>query len=436
MSKNYGWYVVFVMAGCHFVSFLDRIVITLVIQPLKADLGMSDTEIGLVTGLGFAVLFAAFGLPMGRLADFMNRRLLIIGGVLFWSAATAMCGLTNSVPGLLLARIGVGLGEACLAPAAFSIITSYVPPEKLGRASSIFTLGASFGRTFGLIAGGGILIGLANAGGPPFAFLEGFKSWQILFFCAAVPGVVVAAFVLTIREPARIAASAVKAGGYTIRDTLSYIHTHRRAYYPYLLASSCLITIVQAMGLWTPTFLVRRWGLSPGESGFLLGTIDFIPSVISSFVAGWTADWLRTRGYKDAPNRVITAVLLTSVIPGLAFLLVPNFWVMQGFMLIYFMLSGMASGPALAGIQILTPPERRGVVSGVFIGLSNLAGFGLGPPVVGVLTDFVFRDEALLNYSMASALAFLVVLGAATAWFSRDAFIAVSAKAETREAQA
>lgn len=424
----YAWYVVGVLSLCHLVSFIDRTVISLVIVPIKQDLHLSDTGVGLLTGLAFALMFSLFGLPLGRLADVMNRRLIISAGVTIWSAMTALCGFATSASGLFLARLGVGLGEASLAPSAFSILTSYIPAHRLGRAASIFTMCGSLGKSVGLLAGGAVLAWLSEPGAH-IAILENFKPWQALFLFATLPGVIVLVLMQTVREPARIKNPANAGHRYSIVDTLRYVRENRAGYIPHLIAAACSITSMQAISIWAPTFLVRKFGLTLAESGYIFGLIVIGPGLVGNLAGGWIADWLRTRGHIDAPGRVMAYSLVGTIIPALIFTMVGNLTVSIIFLGLYYMAVTVAQGPSLAGAQILTPPERRGVITALFLGTVNLAGFGIGPALIGALTDHLYGAESALPYSIATAAAFLGFTGSLVAWQGRPGFIATTAKA-------
>jgi MFS family permease len=431
VSPVYAWYIVGVLSLCHLVSFIDRTVISLVIQPIKRDLHLSDTAIGLLTGFAFALMFSLFGLPLGRLADMMNRRLIISVGVTVWSAMTALCGFATSVATLFIARLGVGLGEASLAPAAFSILTSYVPANRLGRAASIFTMCGSLGKSVGLLAGGAVLAWLSQPGGVHVAFLSGFKPWQGLFLFAALPGLVVLILMQTVKEPPRKAGPARIGNQYSILDTLRYVMENRAGYIPHLIAAACSITSMQAISIWAPTFLVRKFGLSPADSGYIFGLIVLGPGLVGNLGGGWIADWLRTRGYIDAPGRVMALSLIGAVLPAFIFTMVGNLTLSIIFLALYYMVVTVAQGPSLAGAQILTPPERRGVVTALFLGFVNLTGFGIGPALIGALTDHVYGAESALPYSIATAAALLGGVGSIVAWSGRGGFIATTAKAQS-----
>ena len=222
----YAWYVAILLAAAHLVSFVDRFVMSLVMEPLKADLGLSDFQLGLLQGTGFVILYTLVALPLGLMADRVNRRNLIVAGIVLWSLATGLCGLAYSFGSLFLARIGVGFGEAALVPAAMSLLAAYFPRRQLGRAVSLFTTGASLGKSTALIGGGAVLAMLVAAGGLTLPGIGRLVPWQGTFVVMAVPGFLLAALLLTLREPPRPAVTTIRPGFAT---ALASVGAHRRA---------------------------------------------------------------------------------------------------------------------------------------------------------------------------------------------------------------
>ena len=187
-TTNYGWYTVGVLTVAYVFSFIDRSILTLLVGPIRVDLGISDTQVSLLHGLAFAIFYTLLGIPIASLADRRNRRNIIAVGVTFWSIATAACGLTRNFWQLFLARIGVGVGEAALSPAAYSMIADSFPPEKLGRALSVYTLGAIAGIGFALIIGGAVIGTVMTATDATLPLVGTVRPWQVVFFIVGLPG--------------------------------------------------------------------------------------------------------------------------------------------------------------------------------------------------------------------------------------------------------
>lgn len=283
-----------VLMLAYIVSFLDRQMLALMVDPIRADLGISDFQISLLQGLAFALFFAIMGIPLGRLSDRVTRTWLIAAGVVWWSVMTALCGLADGFTALFLFRMGVGLGEAALAPAAYSILGDSFPPHRLVRATSLFGQSATIGAGVSLLAGGQLVDGIARSGAAPY----GLASWQLTFVVVGLPGLLVAALVLVIREPMRQNRAASHAAfGATVRDLWA-----ARSVLAPLYVSGTLLAIVNFGGIaWLPTHLIRRFGLSPGEVGLLLAPIHLVGSLIGAVVGAGLTEWMIRRG-QPAPT--------------------------------------------------------------------------------------------------------------------------------------
>src|SRR5215472_4951670 len=197
------WYVVFALTAIYMLSYVDRVILSLLVAPMKRDLGISDTRVGLLQGLAFGLFYTLMGLPLGRIADTWNRRNLIAGGVVLWSFFTSLCSVARSFWSLFLTRMGVGVGEAALSPAAYSLISDYFPKERLGVAISVFYMGVFLGTSLSLLVTGSVMDALAHTPVVTVPLLGAMASWRITFLIAGLPGVLFAFLVYTIREPKR-----------------------------------------------------------------------------------------------------------------------------------------------------------------------------------------------------------------------------------------
>ncbi|MDB5364577.1 MAG: transporter [Rhodospirillales bacterium] len=415
-AGTYAWYVAVLLGLCHMVSFLDRFVMSLALVPLREAMHLSDTELGLLQGLGFVILYSVVAVPLGRLADSVHRRNMIVIGIFFWSLATAACAYANSFGELFVARIGVGLGEASLVPAAMSLLAVYFNRQRIGRAVSIFTTGALMGHTVAFLAGGAILAVVTPRGGVDLPLLGHFEPWQTLFLAGALPGVFLCVLLFTVHEPKR----EEKRGTPGFAGAFAYMRTHRRAFAMQFSAAVSAIIIVQSIGAWGPSFFVRLHHVTAAESGYIMGTVALISGVCGSLWGGWFTDFLQRRGVAGAAGAVISIHLTCAVPLALLTFTAGNLTVaMIGFALLQFAVS--ASVPAgLAGVQVLTPLRYRGIVTSVFLCAVTLIAVGLGPTFVGVLTDRVFGSNGLNTALLLMALVFGSI-GAIVAFRARPA---------------
>lgn len=401
-AGSYAWYVALLMAAAHLLSFVDRFLMSLVMEPLKADLGVSDAQLGLLQGTGFVILYTVAAIPLGRMADRVNRRNLIIAGILIWSLATALCGLANSFGSLFLARIGVGFGEAALVPAAMSLLAAYFPRSQLGRAVSLFTTGASLGKSLALVGGGALLALLVAKGGLSIPGLGLLAPWQGTFVLMAIPGLFLAALLLTVREPERAVTGVARA---SLSEAFAYLRQHRAAYLLHTIAAASVVLVVQSFTAWTPSYYVRFFALTPSEAGLAVGSVILIGAPLGHLCGGILTDMFQSRGYASP----VAPVMMTSLMGGLATLLafVSSTDLAMSLLLLgilnFFMTLGAPA--SLAGVQMLTPDRLRGTVTAVFLACTTLIGIGCGPPLVGLTAD-------LLGGPLHLATALVIILSA------------------------
>ena len=396
-----GWPLVALLATIQFAAFSDRFLLTLVATPLKQALALSDTQLGLLQGSAFALPYA-LALPLlGTVADRGYQRGLILAGLLLWSAATFASGLAGGFAGLLAARLALGLGQAGFGPAALSLMTRHLRRNRLGRGISSLTAGATLGRSFALLAGGAVLAWLTARGGLDWPGSEPLAPWQALLVLAALPNLALAVLVLRIRPGSRRGGTAGRheesrgLRGSSLREALAWIGRRRRAYLPHAAAATAAVLMTQTLTAWAPTFYVRAFGFSPAESGLRLGLLVLIAAPLGHAAGGFALDRLRGAGHAEAAPLLLALGLilavpltaLTSLSPDLSLSLL-------GFAGLVALL-GFTSPPGLAGIQILTPRGLRGRVTAVFLAAVSLAGFGLGPPLVGLFSDHLFGEAGL-----------------------------------------
>lgn len=414
----YAWYVALLLAVAHLVSFIDRFLMSLVMEPLKVDLGVSDAQLGLLQGTGFIILYTVAAVPLGQLADRINRRNLIVVGILVWSLATALCGLAGSFGSLFLARIGVGFGEAALVPAAMSLLAAYFPRRQLGRAVGMFTTGASLGKSAALIGGGAVLAALTAAGGLALPGMQ-LLPWQGTFVVMALPGVLLAIVLLaTVREPARPATKTVRPG---IAEAWRYVRAHRSAFVLHTGASALVVLSVQSLAAWAPSYFVRFFAMSPPEAGIAVGSVMLVAAPLGHITGGTLTDICQARGVPSPPAPVI-ALGMAAAIPALLIFTTATSlpFALFAYGVLSFCLT-LAAPASLAGIQMLTPDRLRGVVTSMFLAVTSLVGIGLGPALIGLLTDSLGGPQFLAR-ALTLALPAVALVAALLALASRQPF--------------
>jgi MFS family permease len=396
-----GWWTLAVLVGLSAVSYIDRQIISLMVGPIRADLNVSDFQISLLQGIAFALFFATFGLPLGWLVDRTQRRLVIFGGVVVWSLATAASGLATSFGHLFLARLMVGAGEAALAPAAYSMIADLFPKRRLAFALSIFNIGGATGSALAVFLGGMLITGLSQVsialpGGEPLA------TWQIAFLSVGLPGLLFAFMIFLVREPTRSQTKSQTTAA-DMAELWAFVRTRWDFLAFHFVGFGCMSALGYAAMNWLPVYLMRRFGVPVAEAGALVGVI-IVCSIPGGLLASALVDRLFARGRSDAHLFLYVFIALALAILGpLAFFAdgLPTFVaLMAGVMFL-----AAAPGTATAAIQITTPPRLRGRVSAMYLFIYQMVGLGLGPSVVAAFTDYVFKDDALVGYSMAATIA-------------------------------
>lgn len=425
-DTTYAWYATFVLMIAYTLSYVDRQILSLLVEPIKRDFGVSDTQIGLLQGAAFAIFYTLAGIPMGRWADRGDRRRIIAWGIAVWSIATALCGLTKSYWQLFAARVGVGVGEAALGPAAYSMIADYFPPERRGRALGFYSMGVYLGIGLAMIIGAQVVTALADE--PPLVVpgIGELGAWHLTFLIVGLPGVLVALWAWTLREPPRRGAGAA-APPVPIRDALAFLRSHRATFVAHFTGFSLLTLLFNAVVFWMAPYLMRVHGLQAGEFGITLGLILAIGGAIGIFAGGAFADALRRRGVPDAElwSGIVGALLLWPF--GVYAAQAPSgdaaLVAFAGFMVF----ASFPFAAAAAALQNVTPNRLRGQVSAVYLFVVNLAGIGLGSFLTGFVNDHVFGDPARVGDSIAWIVGLAAPLAAIVLLAGRRAYRASAA---------
>jgi MFS family permease len=394
---GYSWYVAVVLAIAQLMAGLDRYLMSVVLEPVKADLSLSDSQLGLLTGTSFALIFCVASIPLGRLSDIVNRRSMIAVGIAFWSASAITCGFANSFASLFIARLGIGLGEAALLPAAVSLLAAYFTPATLTQGLAVFTTGNSLGRAAAFLGGGALLATLTAAGGLTVLGLAAMRPWQGVMIIAGLTGVAVAFLCLTIREPAR----RLKQGdANSFRHSLAYFWLRRSTYLRLFLLYGLCVGSATALATWTISMYVRNYGVATSTASMIVGTVSLILGPLGNMLGGWLTDRLSSRGIAGAGMLVGSGALALTPFAGLAFSLIHSLPVaVVSYGLVYFALSG--AGPAcLSSVQMVTPGDHRGLISSLYLCVYSLIGFGLGPLAVGLANDFLFQSSTAIALSL------------------------------------
>jgi len=402
-----------VLTACWVLAYLDRQIIVMLVEPLRHDLGLSDTQISLLQGFAFSLFFVAAGLPLGRLVDRFNRRNILLLGLICWSTATFACGLATDFWQLFAARICVGVGEACLAPAGVSLVADLVASNRRGAAMGLVAAGTPLGTAGSFLLSGLILQTYGMHGSVLLPLLGEVATWQFVFFALATPGLPLALLLLTFREPVRHERAKPTSEA---RSLVRFVARHPAAFGLTVtaLASTPIATYVLAM--WTPVILMRVHHMPPGEVGALFAAMTLVAGVTTSFCGGAMSDWLA----RKAPRVGRLGVMLIAY-PLMAALMI-GWWFSDN--ALYAILAYGLGGPVLGNfvtgstypaLNQLVPNELRGQTLACYQLVASLVGLGLAPTLAALITDLVLRDPTMLKESVILVSAPTAILGFACA---------------------
>lgn len=410
------WYAVTVLMVAYLFSYVDRQILSMLVGPIKADLGLSDTQISLLHGLAFAVCYTLLGVwPIGKWADTGNRRNIIAGGVFLWSLMTALCGRAYSYTTLFIARVGVGVGEAALTPTAYSMLADYFPPERRGRALSLFATGVYFGIGAAIMITGLVVQLVASAPSVVLPLFGEVRSWQVAFLVLGPPGILVALWTLTIKEPPRRETPGQDSiAGFS--DVLRYMRAHSGFYAALTGGISLLTLLFNALAFWAPAHMIRVHGLEPVRIAFTYGPLMFVFGALGIVAGGVLADRLRQRGHKDAELRVGAWSALALWPLAIATFQASDPTWMFALLAPTLFFSSFPFGAASAALQLVTPNRLRARTSAAYLLVINLTGIGFGATAASLVSDYVLRDDTRIGDGVTAVAAVALPFAALLLW--------------------
>lgn len=414
---RYAWYVVGVLTAAYLLSFLDRQILALLVEPIRRDLGISDFQVSLLGNLAFGIFYTLLGLPLGRAADRFSRRGIIAAGVATWCLMTAFCGLARNFTQLFIARVGVGVGEAALNPAALSMISDYFPRRTRGRALTFYNMGVSLGVGVALIFGGQVIAWVAAAPPVELPGIGLLRGWQTVFILVGLPGLLVALLMLTVREPVRRdrlqlrQADGTVTDQLTIRATVGYLRERWRTYLTHFIGMTVVTVLGYSYFFWVPSLFVRTWQWTIPEISLAYGIVTIIGGPLGIVLAGWISDHLFRRGYQDALMRTCLGGAILLLVPGSVLTpLMPSAPLALAMLIPLSVGGALVTATGVAALQMITPNQMRAQATAVYYFVINIFGL-LGPTAVASITDFVFGDDNALRWSLAIVSAISSVAG-------------------------
>lgn len=411
-SPAYRRWVLALLVVVYVFNFIDRQLMTILLEPIKTEFGASDTAMGLLTGFAFALFYATLGVPVARLADRWSRRNVVSIAVVLWSGMTCLCGAASNFTQMVLLRIGVGVGEAGGTPPSQSLISDYFPPEQRSTAMGIHSTGSQIGVLLGMFGG---------------AIIAEQLGWRMAFVIFGVPGILVGLLVaFVIKEPVK--PEPPKESMFEAMCTIWQLP----AFLKLSLATAFTALAGYGLGTWFPSFLIRVHGVSLMEAGLILGLVGTFSGLSGAITGGLLCDKLCKKDQRWQLRLPSIGAALSMVFMGLFLMWPADQYVMLGdfhlpFAVFFFVFGSFFSafwlGPTYAAVQTLAPIHLRSQASAMLMLVLNLIGMGIGPVLVGVISDFLSAEFGSLSirYAMLASLG-TVALGAILYWRAADAY--------------
>jgi len=394
-SFRYAWYVVAILTLANVSANVDQYILSLLVEPIKRDLAISETQMGLLLGAAFSIFYALLGFPIARLADRTNRRNTMAGGIALWSVFTSLCATAHTYARLFLFRIGVGVGEASLNGPGVSLLSDYFPRERRARALSIYSLGIYVGAGSAYFVGA-LIVGLITEGGTWTVPVIGpIYPWQSVFLVVGLPGVIIAALLLTVREPRRTEREQQQ----PMSALVEWVSSNKRTYIAHSVGFAASRLVNSALAFWLPSFFLRTYGLPAKDAGKAQGLLTMSIGTIGVVCGGLVADRYVKGGRLNGPLRVGMIGAAGMIVSVTAMTLMPTAALAIVCLAVVNFFAAFPSGAAAAAAAEMAPPPLRAQAVALFFLVLALVAQTLGPYTVGLLSDHVFTPAGI-RYSL------------------------------------
>ena len=400
----YRSYVLIVLVLVYTFNFIDRQIVGILAVPIKSELHLSDSQLGVMGGLAFALFYTLLGIPIARLADRVSRTGIMTAALALWSLMTAVCGLTQNFAQLFLSRVGVGVGEAGGVTPAYSLICDYFPPKERARALSAYSFGIPIGSAVGIVLGG---------------FITSIMSWRAAFFIVGFAGLLITPLLkFTVREPERgtldpVRTDADRAAGAPSLLTIIGVLARKPSFWGLSLGASCASMMGYGLFFWAPSFLVRSFHLSLLHASLAYGGLVLVGGLLGIWLGGVLAD--RYGDERRGMYAFIPAIAFIATLPFyVAGVLSTTLWISFAVLLVPTALGLAWLGPVLTAVQHLVPAHMRATASALFLFINNLIGIGLGSTLIGLVSDSMrlrFGAESL-RYAILGGTGFYLIAAA------------------------
>ena len=399
-SPRYRLVVLAMLVLVYTFNFIDRQIVGILAVPIKADLGLTDTQLGLMGGLAFALFYTALGIPIAMLADRSNRTTIMTVALVLWSAMTAVCGFAQNFWQLFLARLGVGVGEAGGVAPAYSLVADYFPPHQRARALGAYSFGVPIGSALGIVFGG---------------FIAHWVDWRTAFIAVGIAGVVIAPlFKFVVREPQRGRYDGARGAGTpsSLREVMRVLLS-KRAFWGISFGAAASSMMGYGLFFWLPSFFVRSHGMTLLDASMYFGAILLVGGIAGIWMGGWLADRFGTARRRN--YALIPAIAFIATVPFYIGAVTSNSLAVSFVLFLVPTALGLVwLGPVLSAIQHIVPPGMRATASAIFLFVNNLIGIGLGSVALGALSDVLsarFGADSL-RYAILAGTVFYFVAAA------------------------
>ena len=400
-APGYSWYMVVLLTIVYIFSFIDRFILGLLIQPIQADLGLTDTQIGLLLGPAFAIFYVLMGLPFGWLADRKRRTFIVAAGLAIWSAATAVSGLARSFLGLFIARMSVGVGEASLSPCAMSLMADCFPKEKRGKPIAFYSMAISLGAGIAALTGAAVIAWATQSDYVSVPGLGDLAPWRVSLLVVGLPGLLLVPLVLFLREPDRTVDTVTSnARGIGYRAVFSYIRGRPAGFFGVAWVFGYVI-LIGFSSSWGAAAFARTWGWSPVQYGQAIGILFIVLGPLAVNLGGWMSDRLLQKGHTAAPLLVGLYGVPVMTVAGVIWPLMPSAGLGLVFLGVMLAAVALSTATGVTALLNIIPSNIRGQSVAIYYMATALLGQGLGPLCIGLMNDHVFGYDNL-RYSMAS----------------------------------
>ena len=407
-EKKHSYSAVAILTLAQVFAFIDRQIPSMLVEPIKQDFNLTDSQIASLGGAAFSIFYAIMALPIGYAVDRYTRTKVLGTGIFLWSLMTALAGLANSFGKLFGARIGVAVGEAVMAPISVSLVSDSFPENKQGKPMGIITAGVYIGIGITLLGGGFLIDYLTSIGGITLPLIGYLKPWQATFMIVGIPGLVLAIAAFYLKEPRRVEEQVDSNHLVDKKNVFLHLKEHRKTLIPMFGGLIFMALIFYSFSFWAPTMMIRTFDISLTEVGFILGMITIISSITGTIIAGSAVDYLRNRNYSDAPVRaaMIAVILALPPIISLSFVQTElGAWICIA---VYLLFISSFAPLGLLAISGVSTGNVKGQTAAIHAFLMMAFGLSLGPQLTAFFTDFVFVDPNLLINSV--SLTGLIVL--------------------------